>query len=387
MSRALLRGAAALVCLAALTAASPAAASVAPSSPAPRIIGGVDPGTSAGYVTALLRNGRFICSGSVIAPTKVLTAAHCLTGSDPATMTVLTGKTNLADPVGGEAIPVTAGVVNPDYGVAPVHDVAVLTLAHPTSAPSIPLASPAEDAALTAPGARLAVSGFGRQNPIKLGRPLIGRLRQTTESVRHTCPRIFGVRFIPASVVCTQGKRIRRIRGVRLFRSVCSGDSGGPLVASTPAGLRQVGVVSQGVSLGLLLCGIGAPDLFARVAGERGFIDAAAFGTSAPAPIAQFTGPGVLRAGGRISFPLRCQEACTLSVTLSLAVSRFTLRPQTVTGTFAGGETAEPFLTLNRSARLVLRRYARRSALKVEVTATTSAGATETRTRLFGFHR
>jgi trypsin len=373
--------------VAAALACVPPAAARAAHAPVPRVIGGSAPGPSAGYVVALLRDGRFFCSGSVIAPTSVLTAAHCLTGTDPHAITVLAGKTNIGDTVSGETIPVTAGVASPDFGVAPIHDLAVLTLERPTSAPPIQLATAAEDAVATVTGARLTVLGFGRRNPVSSGHPRVGRLRSLAETVRGTCPRSYGIAFLPEAGICAGGARIRSARAGKIHRGVCGGDSGGPLVAESPAGPRLVGVVSVGLRNHALLCGLKGADLFQRVAPELGFIGAAAFGVPEPAPLVTFSGPGMLPVAPRLEFPVQCSEDCSLTVTMTLAIGRAKIPPQTVSGNFAAGETASPFLSLNRVARRLLRNFPRASVLKAEVAATGPGGATEHHLRLFGFHR
>jgi secreted trypsin-like serine protease len=71
----------------AVTAATPAIAAPQPNQP--MIIGG---GTvsSAPWAAAVFSNGSFTCSGTIIAPTWVLTARHCISG----TMSVRVGSVN-----------------------------------------------------------------------------------------------------------------------------------------------------------------------------------------------------------------------------------------------------------------------------------------------------
>jgi len=46
-----------------------------------RVVGGVNANSGdAPYQIAMLRSGSFICGGSLIGPSKVLTAAHCVYG-------------------------------------------------------------------------------------------------------------------------------------------------------------------------------------------------------------------------------------------------------------------------------------------------------------------
>jgi secreted trypsin-like serine protease len=221
------------------------------------------------FAVALYFKGSFICSGSVITSTEVLTAAHCARGLRIARMRVVTGRPVLRDHSVGQKIKVVAKEVHPDYAVTARHDVAVLTLAEPTTAPPVTLADETEDATYTVPGTPLRVAGYGARD--QLGFRLPGFLKETTETVRSNrrCRRVYSKRFFSGkTMICAQGRRIPRARGVRT--QICSGDSGGPLVADTPAGVRQVGVVS----FAGLFCGDPfTPSAYARVADALDFIN------------------------------------------------------------------------------------------------------------------
>lgn len=263
----------ALVCALACAALGAVAPGSAPAAKArPSVAGGV-PASLAdfGFTVAIMERGRFICSGSVIAPTRVLTAAHCVTG--PASrLAVIAGRTAIGSP-GGEVIGVTGASVHPENDGAKLRDdVAVLALAYPTSSPRIVLASPEEDAATTALGAPLTVAGFGRRNPFGFGKPRSGRLYAATLFSRPGCRKYRGV-FFASEMICANGGRFARMFGVSLMRSACPGDSGGPLIAMTAAGPRLVGVVSFGASSLFFLCGEkGLPGVYSRVADDLAFL-------------------------------------------------------------------------------------------------------------------
>lgn len=221
------------------------------------------------FIAALFHRGQFICGGSVISSTEVLTAAHCARGLKVARMVVVTGRPKLRKRSVGQKIEVLAKEVHPDYRVTERHDVAVLTLVSPTSAPPVVLADESEDAAHTVPGTRLRVAGYGARDQLAIRMP--GFLKETAERVlrNRRCRRVYGKRFYRAeSMICAQGRRIPRARGVRT--QVCAGDSGGPLMADTPAGPRQVGVVSYAG----LFCGDSfTPSVYARVSDALEFIE------------------------------------------------------------------------------------------------------------------
>src|SRR6266480_1103514 len=170
--------------LAALACASALAACAAPplASAAPRahssIVGGAPADSGQWpYAVAVYRTGHLHCGGSVIGPTKVLTAGHCVDGFNLANFQVIIGRPNLRDATVGQTIGVSSGRVHPDFEQTGLHDVAVLNLAQPTAAQPIALATPDQNAATTAVGAPLQVAGYGAINPF--GTHLSGFLKST----------------------------------------------------------------------------------------------------------------------------------------------------------------------------------------------------------------
>jgi secreted trypsin-like serine protease len=219
------------------------------------------------FIAVLYVGGRFNCGGSVISSTEVLTAAHCARGVRVSKMRIVTGRPNLKETSVGQTIAVAAKRVHPDYAINQRHDLAVLTLAEPTIAPPVMIASEAEDATFSVPGTALRVAGYGARDLFGYLFPRL--LKQTVERVLSTrrCRRVYGRFFSGRTMICAQGGRIPFARGIRT--QVCRGDSGGPLVADTPAGPRQLGVVS----FGGFFCGDPySPSSYARVADALDFI-------------------------------------------------------------------------------------------------------------------
>jgi secreted trypsin-like serine protease len=178
-----------------------------------------------------------LCTGTVISPTRVLTAGHCV--GNPLTMTVRTKSTSAF--TGGEVTAVAGATFAPGFNRTFENDLAILTLRTPTTATPIQLGTAAEDASYTQPGAPLSEAGFGNRNPLIVGKARIGLLTATNVSAR-SCP-------LPPWAICDSGRRIgaavrrigRKVKRRTVKASVCSGDSGGPLVANTPEGPRLVG--------------------------------------------------------------------------------------------------------------------------------------------------
>jgi trypsin len=268
---AILAGATAVV-----VAMAPAASAAAPS-PHPRahasVVGGerADPAQWP-FAVAIFRKGRMHCSGSVIGPTKVLTAGHCVDGFNLANFQVIIGRPTLREATTGVAIGVTSGRVHPDFEQTGLHDVAVLNLAQPTTVTPVPLATPEVNTATTNAGAPLQVAGYGATNPF--GTHLSGFLKTTTELVRtpNRCLKAYTLDlFAPDSMICALGARRKNPGRFKIHTSACSGDSGGPLVASTASGPVEVGTVSFGGAL----CGLpAAPSVYSRVSASLGFINA-----------------------------------------------------------------------------------------------------------------
>jgi trypsin len=271
----------ALICAAGLLA-SPSIGSAAAKPPRAQasVVGGAPASLTDWGFTAAVLTTHTLCTGSVIAPNKVLTAAHCV--SSPASMTVRTNSTSAF--IGGDVHAVSSIAVNPAWTRGFIGDLAVLTLVTPTGAPAIRLTTTSEDPALTRPGSVVSVAGFGARNPAPIRKPKIGLLMATTVSMKGFCP-------LPVSLMCDAGgksgliaisKSKRKVRKRTIQRTVCSGDSGGPMVAASPSGPTLVGVAEATAAppkrspFGFVYCGLkGFPGIHTRVASWLGFIQSA----------------------------------------------------------------------------------------------------------------
>ncbi|MEU9402865.1 serine protease [Streptomyces sp. SID4985] len=253
-----------LVLAGVLTAISPAGA--APSAVGGVVVGGfpIDVST-APWTVALSSRDRFggtragqFCGGVAVAPTMVLTAAHCVSedalGGPPESvrdLKVIANRTDLLSE-DGEEIAVSKAEVNPDYDAAANSgDFAVLTLAQPLPEGVVVRMAEAGDPAYAA-GTEALVSGWGDTSGqgAYAKHLYAARLHVLADDVcAHAYPGGAAGAYRADTMLCageTAGGP-----------DACQGDSGGPLVA----GGRLIGLVSFGNGCGRP----GSPGVYTRV--------------------------------------------------------------------------------------------------------------------------
>jgi len=289
------------------------------------------PADRAAYPFYTVVGGGTHCGGALIAPDRVLTAAHCVVTLDGA-RAVWVGPAD-------ERRAVVHVAQHPEYvkyergpgggwGLYPA-DLMVLQLDRPvTDVVPLPIATAAEG--LTAPGQVTTVIGRGVPFTGQEPRDLIFRAASMTLVPDARCGGVIGGAFQRSWSLCALDPRaIADPRGTPPFASTCHGDSGGPLLATEDGVTYTLGTVS-----GAEECGATAGDVFGDAVAGRGF-------ALAPAPRWAPYAPArpVLRGRARAGGTLRCDVAWSdpprsAAYALTVGRGRETVERSSSRGTF-----------------------------------------------------
>jgi secreted trypsin-like serine protease len=246
------------------------------------VVGGTDQ-LSAGFASPLAfieidepGNAVGTCTGTLISPTVVMTAAHCVYDTSkkgnllgiapPSSISVRVGSTNVSDVSLGVAAGVVAVLPQPYYrwdGSRHNHDVALLALDRTLPQQPAALAEQRPGA-----GKQLLIAGYGSTSTNDQSDPSALEAALIDAAGPASC-HLVSESFDPSWLFCGAAATDPAIPG----GTACYGDSGGPAFAyeNTVANLVVEGVISYGSRSS---CEFSRTYLV-LVASERGFIDRA----------------------------------------------------------------------------------------------------------------
>ena len=235
-----------------LVGAAAFAALLVPST-ASAVVGGQNATRAYPNMAELRDGGNFICGASLVAPNKILTAAHCVSENPKAVsgLSFVLGRATRSDTASGEEIRATAVDVHENYDDSTLaYDVAVVTLErNATKGTPIRLATPAERE-YWSPGDTATVTGWGTRVGFDvLGLTVTDRLQEVQMPIRDDaeCDESYTVTLqggIDENTMICAGE----LHGTK---DSCQGDSGGPIMVSDANGaLAQIGTVSWGFGCG-----------------------------------------------------------------------------------------------------------------------------------------
>jgi len=192
------------------------------------------------------------CGGSLIGPYHILTAAHCLKGSNILHISIRSGTINhLNSP--GDLVPAVSKIIHPQYDeVLTKNDLGVVKLSRPfkpsSNTRTIKMATTA-----IATGTSTTVAGWGETEEYYYSDDL---LYTKAPTISGDACRVYYPEVDDASQICV----------FKTGFDACFGDSGGPLFTGTKTTAVEYGLVSYGEGCGE------KPGVYTRVSNYHSWI-------------------------------------------------------------------------------------------------------------------
>ncbi|MBA5800334.1 DNA/RNA non-specific endonuclease [Rhizobium changzhiense] len=232
-----------------------------------RVVGGglVPPGAFLHCVC--IGTPDWVCTGVLVAPRVVLTAAHC----GGAINRIMAGGTTVLPNLSADArvIAVRKAVVHPDYRAHPrnENDITVLILDAPALTPPAVLATPEEIGAASG----FDIVGFGYNDPT---RPLgLGTKRRVTVDLPAIMARAPGEDLGQLPEMFGFHPNYEFVAGRKMLgKDSCNGDSGGPIYIPVGGNFKLAGLTSRATRGASVGCGDGG--IYVQPQRFREWIDA-----------------------------------------------------------------------------------------------------------------